>query len=129
MEGLNTDHLFASIFFPNFLYPKLLFQLVLMTYLVDCHIFSFLNKIPLCEIPHVRNMHFMGLWMGFPVAIVVKSTTCQCQRHKRRSFDPLVGKLEDSMATHSSILACRIPWTEEIGGLWDHKELDMTKAT
>ena len=26
--------------------------------------------------------------------------------------------LEEGMATHSSILACRIPWTEEPGGLW-----------
>uniref|UniRef100_A0A452FA52 Uncharacterized protein n=1 Tax=Capra hircus TaxID=9925 RepID=A0A452FA52_CAPHI len=25
--------------------------------------------------------------------------------------------LEKEMATHSSILACRIPWTEEPGGL------------
>ena len=25
--------------------------------------------------------------------------------------------LEKEMATHSSILACRIPWTEEHGGL------------
>ena len=25
--------------------------------------------------------------------------------------------LEDGMATHSSILAWRIPWTEELGGL------------
>ena len=32
------------------------------------------------------------------------------------------------MATHSSILAWRIPWTEELGGLQStgHKELDMT---
>ena len=29
------------------------------------------------------------------------------------SEDPL----EKGMATHSSILACRIPWTEEPGGL------------
>ena len=36
--------------------------------------------------------------------------------------------LERGMATHSSILAWRIPWTEEPGGLrpWGHKELDMT---
>ena len=27
------------------------------------------------------------------------------------------GPLEEGMATHSSILACRIPWTEEPGGL------------
>ena len=26
--------------------------------------------------------------------------------------------LEKEMATHSSILACEIPWTEEPGGLW-----------
>ena len=38
--------------------------------------------------------------------------------------------LEKEMATHSSILAWRIPWTEEPGGLyspWGCKELDMTK--
>ena len=27
------------------------------------------------------------------------------------------GPLEEGMATHSSILACRIPWTEEPGRL------------
>ena len=34
------------------------------------------------------------------------------------------------MATHSSILAWEIPWTEEPGGLyspWDCKELDITE--
>ena len=33
------------------------------------------------------------------------------------------------MASHSRILAWRIPWTEEPGGysLYDHKELDMTE--
>ena len=29
----------------------------------------------------------------------------------------LEGPLEEGMATHSSILACRIPWTDEPGGL------------
>ena len=36
--------------------------------------------------------------------------------------------LEKGMATHSSILAWRIPWTEELGGLcspWGHKQSDM----
>ena len=28
------------------------------------------------------------------------------------------GPLEEGMATHSRILAWRIPWTEEPGGLW-----------
>ena len=38
--------------------------------------------------------------------------------------------LEQEMATHSSILAWRIPWKEEPGRLQSkgHSELDMTKA-
>ena len=40
--------------------------------------------------------------------------------------------LEEGMATHSSTLAWRIPWTEELGGLravspWSHKESDTTE--
>ena len=37
--------------------------------------------------------------------------------------------LEKGVATHTSILAWRIPWTEEPGKLHlcGHKELDMTK--
>ena len=37
------------------------------------------------------------------------------------------------MATHSSLLSCEIPWTEEPGGLYvcpqGHKELDVTELT
>ena len=37
--------------------------------------------------------------------------------------------LEKEMATHSSVLAWRIPWTEEVGGLQSvgHKESDTTE--
>ena len=35
--------------------------------------------------------------------------------------------LEKEMATHSSTLACKIPWMEEPGGLWGGKESDMTE--
>ena len=37
--------------------------------------------------------------------------------------------LQRKMATHSSILACRIPWTEELGGLQStgRKESDATE--
>ena len=37
--------------------------------------------------------------------------------------------LEEGMATHSSILAWRIPWTEEPGGKspWGWKESDTTE--
>ena len=53
------------------------------------------------------------------MAPVVKEPACQRRRNETwvRSLgqeDPLEG----SMATHSSILAWRIPWTEEPGGLW-----------
>ena len=39
--------------------------------------------------------------------------------------------LEKGMATHSSILSWRIPWTEEPGGLQftGSKELDTTEMT
>ena len=39
--------------------------------------------------------------------------------------------LEKEMATHSSILAWRIPWTEEPGGLQSivSQRLDTTEAT
>ena len=46
-----------------------------------------------------------------------KESTCQCERC---GFHPWVRKihpLEKEMATHSGILAWRIPWTEEPGGL------------
>jgi len=33
-------------------------------------------------------------------------------------FDPWVRKMGEGMATHFNILAWRIPWTEEPGGLW-----------
>ena len=36
---------------------------------------------------------------------------------RRLRFSPWVGKISWRMATHSSILAWEIPWTEEPGGL------------
>ena len=39
--------------------------------------------------------------------------------------------LEEDMATHSSVLTWRIPWTEELGANspQGHTESDMTEAT
>ena len=47
----------------------------------------------------------------------------------RVRFLGLEDLLEKRMATHSSILAWRIPWTEEPNGLQSmgHEELDMTE--
>ena len=50
---------------------------------------------------------------------MVKEPTCQC-RKLRETWVRLQGwkdALEEEIATHSSILAWRIPWTEEPGGL------------
>ena len=62
-----------------------------------------------------------------------KEPTCRCRRHKRGGFDPWVGKIpwEEGMATHSHVLAWRIPWTEELVGSCPKgcKELDLTEAT
>ena len=49
--------------------------------------------------------------------LVVKRLPMQkTQEMQARSLD-WEGSLEEGMATHSSILARRIPWTEEPGGL------------
>ena len=40
--------------------------------------------------------------------------------------------LEEEMATHASILAWKIPWTEKPGGLyspWGHKGSNLTEHT
>ena len=51
----------------------------------------------------------------------------------RCGFDLWVGNisLEEGMATQSSILAWRIPWTEEPGGLWSIglQRSDTTEVT
>ena len=67
----------------------------------------------------------------FQVALTGREPTCQCRRHKRHRFDSWEDPVEEGIATHSSILAWKIPWTEEPGGLWSigFKESDMTEAT
>ena len=61
-------------------------------------------------------MHLL-CW-GFPGGASGKESACQCRKHKRqvRSLG-WEDSLEWEMASHSSILAWEIPWTEEPGGL------------
>ena len=52
----------------------------------------------------------------FPSGANDKEPTCQCGRHR----SPEVGRedpLEEEMATYSSILVWKIPWTEKPGRL------------
>ena len=59
-------------------------------------------------------------WKDFLGGASGKEPACWCRRQKRRGSDPWVWTipLEEGMATHSSILAWRILWTEELGRLW-----------
>ena len=63
------------------------------------------------------NSPYGGNW-GFPGGSVVKNPPAM-QELQEMWVGSLVPEdpLEEGMATHSSILAWRIPWTEEPGGL------------
>ena len=58
----------------------------------------------------------------FPGGASGKQPACQCRIHKRHGFDLWVRKipLGEGMATHSRILAWRIPWIGEPDGLQFH---------
>ena len=67
---------------------------------------------------------------GFLGGLESKESTCNAG--DLGSFPGQEDPLEKRMATHSSILAWRIPWTEEPGGLhgpWGHKESDTTRLS
>ena len=55
---------------------------------------------------------------GFPGGASGKGPACKCRRQETwvQSLG-LEHSLEEGIATHSSILAQRVPWTEEPGGL------------
>ena len=50
---------------------------------------------------------------------MVKESACKCGRRRSHRFDSLDWKdpLEEEMTTHSNILAWKIPWRVEPGGL------------
>ena len=65
---------------------------------------------------HIRLSLSSGeRYYWFSQVVLVKEPACPCRRHRRSlgQADPL----EEGTATHSSILAWRIPWTEESGRL------------
>ena len=61
----------------------------------------------------------LGRLAGLSSDTSSKEPACQCRRRKRCGLDLWVREdsLKEGMATHSSILALRIPWTEESGRL------------
>ena len=71
------------------------------------------QKVELC-CPHQRSP---GIASNHQGGASGKEPACQCRRLKRCRFDPRVRMTPWSTANHSSILAWRIPWTEEPDGL------------
>ena len=66
--------------------------------------------------------------VGFPWWFSGRESACNAGDSGDVDLIPGLGSfLEKEMATHSSILACRIPWTEEPAGLQSScKESDVT---
>ena len=77
---------------------------------------------------HTHNLHAPDHLLGFPGGSVVKRPPAKqatCIQSLGRE-DPL----EKEMTTHSSVLAWRIPWTGEPGGLqsiWGRRESDTAE--
>ena len=81
------------------------------------------------------------MYSGLPRWCIGKEFSCQCRRHQRQGLIPELRRpLEEEMATHSSILAWKIPWTEEPHGLasmgsqvvrhdWAHTNTQMYRRT
>jgi len=68
--------------------------------------------------------------------LVLKNLSGKAGRHKEMSVQSLGQEypLEEGLTTHTSILAWRIPWTEELGGLQSlesrrlrHDSSDLTR--
>ena len=88
-----------------------------------------------CFIKREKHVVTKVHW-AFQVALVVKNLPDNAGDMRQETLVRSLGQedpLEEGMATHSSILAWRIPWTEEPGGLRSMglglKELDMTETT
>ena len=85
-----------------------------------------------CICVHVYVSLYIYMYEGFPGGSVVKNPPAEQERQEMRVQS--LGQehpLEEGMATYSSILAWRIPWTEEPGGLYGpqgHKESDTTEV-
>ena len=76
--------------------------------LFQCHFLVYFFFLPL--LPASQRQH--------PVSFVMKFETQEVTESKRSpDYFPTSLYREKAMATHSSALAWRIPWTEEPGGL------------
>ena len=93
---------------------------------------------PICQGTWKADRFWVGLRMkekwhrASQVVLVIKNLSAYAGDKRDMGSIPGLGRsLEKKMATHSSILALRIPWTEEPGGLQSEglQKLGMTEET
>ena len=74
---------------------------------------------------------FEGQQMGIPSDASDKEPTCQCRRHKRRGFDPWLGKIPWRRARQPTpvFLSRESHGQRSLAGCspWGHKESDTTE--
>ena len=83
-------------------------------------------------LPHnwLFNLFSVPSWAS-PIAHGVKNPPTKQETQETRGFDPWLEKIpwRRKMAPHSSILAWRIPWTEEPGGLKESQRVGYIWVT
>ena len=111
---ISQDFLF--LFFPVFSFFP-----VLQNYIIWVDLS--LNVLILSSVFSYLVLNSSSEFLGFPGSWAFQVSSGErihlLWRRYRQTWFPLVRKipLEESMATHSSIVAWRIPWTEWLGGL------------
>ena len=79
--------------------------------------------------PAASALIWVPLAWASQVALMVKNTPASAGDLRPVRSQGQEDPLQEEMTTHSSILAWRIPWAEELGGLQSlcHKELVTTE--
>ena len=98
--------------------------------IIAIHFIMFKNMESLCCAPETNIVSHINF--GPPQWLSGKASSCNAGAAGGVGWIPgMEDPLEEGMAAHSSTLACRIPWTEEPGGLQScgRKELDTTDVT
>ena len=74
-----------------------------------CHIYVIIGR----KITFTREQHLYFFY----------TTVSETQNTSGNNWNQVIGLLEKAMAPHSSTLAWKIPWTEELGGLTSMRSL------
>ena len=73
----------------------------------------------------IAGLHNKSMFRGSQMALMIKNLPANAGDIRDVSLIPGSGRpLEEGMATHCSILAWGIPWTEEPGGLLHSQKVD-----